>query len=371
MRSVTVAIAAIPVVLGGLGIVALSGDLERLPLFNNSAGESLPTTAGDATDAGFESSDVAMEGQTGTAIDGLRPHLTVMEGHGNVVVSALIPALLPLLPAAAMDLSPLPRQEIGDNSGWAPLTSLLPGPNPSPARLSPANAPRPPLVNVPNNEQDRVSSAAVDDMDAPDPGRPDLPSQAAGSPPPHAGEQGPPPHAGEQVPPPHAGVPGPPPHAADNNSGNNGNNGKGNGSNTGKANASGRAVDGVRGLVDTGNGKIQMAGPQIHAGVPGSPPPAATVTVPTESPATITKTTAPDGTAGAAGDAPDMTRYAAPQTDTAAVGQGTGDTNADAPTDAAPSTDSDTEVPALVVTAPEVESAVDPADSGIGLPAER
>lgn len=365
MRAVTVAIAAIPVVLGGLGIVALSGDLERLPLFNNSAGESLPTTAGDTTDAGFESSDVAVEGQTGTAIDGLRPHLTVMEGHGNVVVSALIPALLPLLPAAAMDLSPLPRQEIGDNTGWAPVTSLLPGPNPSPAGPSPANAPRPPLVNVPNNEQDRVSSAAADDMDSPDPGRPDLPSQAAGSPPPHAGEQGPPPHAG---------VPGPPPHAADNNSGNNGNNkGNGNGNNTGKANASGRAVDGVRGLVDTGNGRIQMAGPQIHAGVPGSPPPAATVTVPTESPATITKTTAPDGTAGAAGDTPDMTRYAAPQTDTAAVGQGAGDTNADALTDATPSTDTDTdtEAPALVVAAPEVESAVDPADSGIGLPAER
>ena len=46
MRSVTVAIAAIPVVLGGLGIVALSGDLERLPLFNSSAVESRPTTAG-------------------------------------------------------------------------------------------------------------------------------------------------------------------------------------------------------------------------------------------------------------------------------------------------------------------------------------
>ena len=112
-----------------------------------------------------------------------------------------------------------------------------------------------------------------------------------------------------------------------------------------------------------------MAGPQIHAGVPGSPPPAATVTVPTESPVTITKTTTPDGTAGAAGDAPDMTRYAATQTDTAAVGQGAGNTNADALTDAAPSTD--TEVPALVVAAPEVESAVDPANSGIGLPAER
>lgn len=375
MRSVTFAIAAIPVVLGGLGIVALSSNLERLPLFNNTAGESLPTTAGDATDAGFESGDVAMEGQTGTAIDGRRPHLTVMEGHGNVVVSALIPALLPLLPVAAMDLSPLPRQEIGDNTGWAPLTSLLPGPNPSPAGPSPANGPRPPLVNVPNNEQDRVSSAAADDMDSPDPGRPDLPSQAAGTPPPHAGEQGPPPHAGEQGPPPHAGVPGPPPHAADNNSGNNGNknnngnNNKGNGNDTGKANASGRAVDGVRGLVDTGNGIIQMAGPQIHAGVPGSPPPAATVTVPTEGPVTITKTTTPDGTAGAAGDAPDMTRYAATQTDTAAVGQGAGNTNADALTDAAPSTD--TEVPALVVAAPEVESAVDPANSGIGLPAER
>lgn len=353
MRSVTVAIAAIPVVLGGLGIVALSSNLERLPLFNNTAGESLPTTAGDATDAGFESGDVAMEGQTGTAIDGRRPHLTVMEGHGNVVVSALIPALLPLLPVAAMDLSPLPRQEIGDNTGWAPLTSLLPGPTPSPAGPSPANGPRPPLVNVPNNEQDRVSSAAADDMDSPDPGRPDLPSQAAGTPPPHAGEQGPPPHAGEQGPPPHAGVPGPPPHAADNNSGNNGNNGNNN-----KGNGN-----------DTGNGKIQMAGPQIHAGVPGSPPPAATVTVPTESPVTITKTTTSDGTAGAAGDAPDMTRYAATQTDTAAVGQGAGNANADVLTDAAPSTD--TEVPALVVAAPEVESAVDPANSGIGLPAER
>ena len=41
---------------------------------------------------------------TGTAIDGRRPHLTVMEGHGNVVVSALIPALLPLLPAAVRGL---------------------------------------------------------------------------------------------------------------------------------------------------------------------------------------------------------------------------------------------------------------------------
>ena len=360
MRFASVAMAAIPVLLGGLGIVALSGDFERLSLFSTTAGEPLSTTAEDDPEAGFGSGDVTMDGLTGTAIDGRRPHLTVMEGHGNVVVSALIPALLPLLPAAAMDLSPLPLTEIGDGPGWSPLTSLLPKPNPSPAGQPPAQISRPPLANVPSAvnspsplvvpdtrkappvivdvpdvDRDLLSPATADNSGSPDRDRPDLPSQAAGNPPPHAGEQGPPPHAG---------VPGPPPHATDN--------GKGNGKDNGNGNGNGNGRPGARGLVDTGQGTDLMTGIPVKAGAPGPPPHAENkANRGDRGPATIVKSTPADVT----GDDAGTVRFSATKADTTADGPDDVDPSAD------PSAEADTDT----------EPTLDSADSGTGYPDER
>ena len=74
MRAVTLALAAIPVVFGGLGLAAVVGVFDPFIA---------PTPASEETQISLdtESGTTAASQATGTVIDGRRPHLSVIDGR--------------------------------------------------------------------------------------------------------------------------------------------------------------------------------------------------------------------------------------------------------------------------------------------------
>lgn len=262
MRAVTIVLAAIPVVFGGLGIAAVAGGLDQLSPLSPTA-EETPLSPEDAgSNPGVSPGDQTTEATTGTKIDGRRPHLTVVEGHGDAMAAMLIPALLSVLPAANIELTPLPPPNPGNAVPRTPLSAQLPAPASSPVPRAqppaapPVNSPRPPVVNFPPAASQPPQIGGHSGWEAPpaiidNPGRDlmatggDQDSTVPSGPgntgrPAHAGVPGPPPHAGTTGPPPHARNPGPPSREAhydtSDNSGpgnrsvnGNGNQGSGNG----------------------------------------------------------------------------------------------------------------------------------------------
>lgn len=207
------ALAALPVLLGGLGLVVVAGGIDPLDPFIPAAEESpIRPTPSPAPASGDESADSG----SGTPIDGRRPHLSVIDGRTNLVVPAPLPAILSLLPGTAADLSPLPPSRDGHD---APGVHNTPSPRNQPDALPPApavppvgrgqSAPPPWTPEVPVGPQPAVDPLPPRMVGDPRFDRDD-PSWITGG----NMNQGPPPHAGAQGPPPHAGQTGPPEHAA-------------------------------------------------------------------------------------------------------------------------------------------------------------
>lgn len=263
MRAVTIVLAAIPVVFGGLGIAAVAGGLDQLSPLSPTA-EETPLSPEDAgSNPGVSPGDQTTEATTGTKIDGRRPHLTVVEGHGDAMAAMFIPALLSVLPAANIELAPLPLSNPFDAAPRAPLSAQLPVPASSP--VPPVNSPRPPVVNFPpaasqppqigghsgweappaiidNPGRDLMATGGDRDSTVPSgPGNPGRPA--------HAGIPGPPPHAGTTGPPPHARNQGPPSREAHYDTSDN--SGPGNRS----ANGNGNGNQGNQGNQGNGNGR--------------------------------------------------------------------------------------------------------------------
>ncbi|MGW8592768.1 hypothetical protein ACWGLC_13795 [Dietzia sp. NPDC055877] len=237
MRAVTLALAAIPVVFGGLGLAAVVGVFDPFIA---------PTPASEETQISLdtEAGTTAASQATGTVIDGRRPHLSVIDGRVNLFLPAPMPAILSLLPIPAVDLAPLPGSVADDTpadpgeagpasqtspgagaqsgSGTAPdpsagATPVSPAAVQPPAAHTPPAAPRarpPEPPQTPGNDDPGQIGGPRFDLDT-------LASRAGGSPnnavPPHAGKPGRPPHADTSGRPPHANTSGPPPHASDNN----------------------------------------------------------------------------------------------------------------------------------------------------------
>ncbi|WP_295652923.1 hypothetical protein [uncultured Dietzia sp.] len=228
MRAVTVALAAIPVVLGGLGLAAVVGAFDPFIA---------PTPASEETQISqdTESRATAASQATGTVIDGRRPHLSVIDGRVNLFLPAPMPAILSLLPIPAVDLAPLPGSGADDapagpgeadagsqNSPGAGAQSgsgAAPDPNVGAGPASPA-AMQPPAAYAPPAAPSARPPAPPRTPGNDDPGqiggpRFDLDTLAS-----RAGERlnnAIPPHAGKPGRPAHADTSGPPPHASDNN----------------------------------------------------------------------------------------------------------------------------------------------------------
>ncbi len=101
MRAVTLTLAAIPVVFGGLGVALVAGGFDPFDTFAPTIDEAplSPPTGSDPT---------SQVSDPGTPIDGRRPHLDVVDGHAPLELPASLPALLSLLPPTATELAPLP-----------------------------------------------------------------------------------------------------------------------------------------------------------------------------------------------------------------------------------------------------------------------
>lgn len=101
MRAVTLALAGIPVVFGGLGVALVAGGFDPFDTFAPTIDQAplSPPTASDPT---------SQVSDSGTAIDGRRPHLYVVDGHAPLELPASLPAILSLLPPSATELAPLP-----------------------------------------------------------------------------------------------------------------------------------------------------------------------------------------------------------------------------------------------------------------------
>lgn len=238
MRGATVALAVIPVLLGGLGIAIAAGAIDPLDPFATTSEDS---PIGPFTNADGESD----ESDPGTPIDGQRPHLSVIDGRANLYLPVPLPEILSLLPRGGPELNPLPPVRGGGDI--PPTTSAdtgdsQPGPSAgSDARPGTRTAPGAPASQPP----------------APDP----LPAHARGEPRfdrdlPHTipGEKmnnGRPPHADTQGRPPHAGQSGRPDHAK----------GEHNGNRTGKGDGSpGKSATGNRPDHAGANGRPDHAG---------------------------------------------------------------------------------------------------------------
>lgn len=126
MRAVTIALAALSVVVGGACLtIVLTGADPLAPLNAESEDASSPpgtdpgsgpAGSGSARPGEFESwaseswvSETSVPtSSTGTPIDGRRPHLSVIDGRANAYLPVPLPEIVSLLPTAASELAPLP-----------------------------------------------------------------------------------------------------------------------------------------------------------------------------------------------------------------------------------------------------------------------
>lgn len=274
MRAVTIALAAIPVVFGGLGLAAISGALD--PLMP-------PSTVADDSPLGPDATHTSESAaNSGTTIDGRRPHLSVIDGYANLALPIHISAILSLLPVADADLAPLPGAEGRDDDTESAGTG-----SDAPEEASPpVGTPVAPPVRgyspstLPSHSPLGGGGGGGDwqrpiqeSLRAPESQASRTEEQISNARPPHAGVPGRPPHADTQ---------GPPAHAADNNgrsdNGNPGNSGNGNGNGNGNSGNSGNGNSG-NGNGNSGQGRFGTDGAKVdldskrpdHAGGPGGP----------------------------------------------------------------------------------------------------
>lgn len=280
MRAVTIALAAIPVVFGGLGLAAISGALD--PLMP-------PSTVADDSPLGPDATHTSESAaNSGMSIDGRRPHLSVIDGYANLALPVHIPAILSLLPVADANLAPLPGAEGRDDDTESAGTSSNAPDEASPHVGPPAAPVAPPVRDYsPSGAEPTIANQA------PSPSRPMPPTLPSHSPlgggggnwqrpiqeslrapesqaswtkeqinnarPPHAGVPGRPPHADTQ---------GPPAHAADNN----GRSDNGNPGNSGNGNSGNGNGNSGQGRFGTDGAKVDLDSKRPdHPGGPGGP----------------------------------------------------------------------------------------------------
>lgn len=268
MRSVTIALAAIPVLVAGLGLAVAAGGIDPLDPF-------VPTSEDTLISPHSETDGESQGSDSGTRVDGRRPHLSVIDGHSNLFLPAPLPAFLSLLPGSATDLAPLPppresREVPASTQNDASRTENAPATGS--ARQHPDTRPAPRPSRPPESTAGGARSASPPWT----PAFPDIPPRAADPGPPRAigdprsGRDLPdsltvettnqvrPPHADTQGPPPHAGTPGPPPHAGQ---------ARPSGHANGNGNGNGNADNGNTGRDSAGN----RNGPPTHAATGGRP----------------------------------------------------------------------------------------------------
>lgn len=274
MRAAVIGLVTIPVIVaGGLGIAAAVGVF--------SAPSPDASGSGEVTTAASSSPSVSVRDLTGgTAIDGTKPHLTVIDGRATLMLPGALPAIFSVLPRRPVDLMPLPTdaslltEHANRTVGKTPDTHTFDvtrpqyqGPPPvtgsevwalPPAHAAGEAAQAPPQVGGPQPDLRRGSGGQSGTHTRPgiDPSHsaPDISAPDTHAP--HTHAPGRPAHADQTGRPGHAGQPGRPDHAGNNGNGNSGNSG-----NRGNGDAGNRDSDNS----NSGNRRPD------HAGQPGRP----------------------------------------------------------------------------------------------------
>lgn len=229
MRASVIGLIALPIAASGLAAAAVAGfGLSDPP--SAPAGHTAPAgITGEATDA----APAVDEEHQGTAIEGIKPFLSVIDGTSTLPEPAPIPSFLTRLTVPSVPLAPLPPQVHGPAD---PADNVGPRAEPGPDRIRDDLVPRDPTAGPgtgsgtddhpvtiePDSEGGGGGVRGDASADHGPGGRAAVPTPDAGWPPvavpgpPAEGgtPAGPPPHAGENGRPPHADETGPPPHAS-------------------------------------------------------------------------------------------------------------------------------------------------------------
>lgn len=220
MRTVTIALAAIPVVCGGIGLATVASPLDTLSPLVPAAEDGPIGAEGSSTDEVTKLEAAVPLEIDGTEIDGRRPHLTVVDGRTDLVLPAPLTAILPQMPEFPTELSPLSASVRVTDVPPTSDADLQPAPHtdmdPTSAGADdPAIPPAPPIQITPGTPAPPAVPRTYTPPQATDPldgeGPPGLhkvtrENQAATTP---GAER-------NSIRPDHAGSPGPPAHAADN-----------------------------------------------------------------------------------------------------------------------------------------------------------
>ena len=212
MRVATVALGAIPVVLGGLGIAMVAGGTDPLDA-------SVPASEDSPIAPETTSGGSSRDSDSGTPIDGQRPHLSVIDGHANLFLPAPLPAIISPLPGGATELAPLPPARDRGDSPSSPRAGTGSGTAERQTAPDSDQPPEPSAGERPSASPARIPDVPAGQRSASDPFAPqprevprsdrDLPRTKTGEKmnhgrPPHADTRGRPAHAGKTGRPDHA-----------------------------------------------------------------------------------------------------------------------------------------------------------------------
>ncbi|MBB1017603.1 hypothetical protein G6023_04655, partial [Dietzia sp. DQ11-71] len=139
MRASVIGLIALPIVASGVAAAAVAGFGLPAPTSVPAGPTATAGITGESTDA----SPAVDEEYAGTAIEGIKPFLTVIDGRSALPVPEPIPSFLSLLTVPSVPLAPLPPQVDGR---VAPADTVGPRAGQGPDRVRDDLVPRDPTT---------------------------------------------------------------------------------------------------------------------------------------------------------------------------------------------------------------------------------
>ncbi|AWH93248.1 hypothetical protein [Dietzia lutea] len=175
MRATVVGLIALPVTAAGLVLAVTvldSGNGEVPP----TAAERTATASSGGTSGTAGETRVAAPEPAGTAIEGIRPHLTVIDGLSALPVPAPIPSILSTLSAQPADLAPLPPRTDGRTESARSRVGAAAGDGAQRGQIRDTVDRSEPLGSAGSGEDDALTDGTDPRAPRPDQDRPGTPS---------------------------------------------------------------------------------------------------------------------------------------------------------------------------------------------------
>ncbi|OAH63639.1 hypothetical protein AYJ66_10755 [Dietzia cinnamea] len=177
MRATVVGLIALPVTAAGLVVAATvvgPGNDEAPPTAPERTATATASTGGRSDTA--DETRVAAPEPAGTAIEGARPHLTVIDGMSALPAPAPIPSILSTLPAQPADLAPLPPRTDGRTEPARSRAGAAAGDSARHGRIRDTVDRDEPLGSAGSGEDDTRTDGTDPGASRPDQDRPATPS---------------------------------------------------------------------------------------------------------------------------------------------------------------------------------------------------